>query len=43
MDFAVSADHRMKRKESEKIDKYPHLPREQKNTKHEGGGYTICN
>ena len=31
MDFAFSLDHRMKRKENEKIDKYSDLTRELKN------------
>ena len=42
--FAVSADHRVKLKESEKRDKYFDLAREVKKTiEHESEGYTNCN
>ena len=41
VDFAVSADHRIKPKESEKKDKYLDLARELKKTmEHEGDDYT---
>ena len=45
VDFVVSADHRLKRKGSEKRDKYLDLARElKKNTmEHEGDGDTNCN
>ena len=43
VDFTVPADHRIKLKESEKIDKYFHLAREEKKTmEHEGDNYTNC-
>ena len=43
MDFAVSAEHRVKLKESEKKDKYLDLTRELKKTiEHEGDNYTNC-
>ena len=43
MDFAVSADHREKAKESKKKDKYPDLTRELKKTmEHESDGDTNC-
>ena len=43
VDFAVSADHRIKLKECEKRDKYPDLARELKKTmEHEGDNYTNC-
>ena len=44
MDFAVSADNRVKWKESEKKDKYLDLAREWKKTvEHESDGCTNCN
>ena len=44
MDFAVSADHRVKLKESEKKDKYLELARELKNTgEYDSGSHTNCN
>ena len=46
MDFAVSADHRVKFKESEKRDKYLDLARELKKkqtVEHESDDYTNCN
>ena len=44
VDFAVSADHRIKLKESEKRDKYLDLARELKKTvEHAGDNYTNCN
>ena len=43
IDFAVSADHRIKLKECEKKDKYHGLARElKKNMEHEGDNYTNC-
>ena len=43
VDFAVSADHRIKAKECEKKDKYFDLARELKKTmEHEDGDYTNC-
>ena len=43
MDFTVSADHRVKLKESEEKDKYPDVARELKKTvEHESNGYTNC-
>ena len=42
MDFAVLADHRVKRKENEKMEKYLDLAREQKVVKYEGDGDTDC-
>ena len=43
VDFAVSADHRIKLKKCEKKDKYLDLMRELKKTmEHEGGNYTNC-
>ena len=43
VDFAVSADHRIKLKECEKKDKYLDLARELKKTmKHEGDDCTNC-
>ena len=44
MDFAISADHRGKIKESEKIDKYFNLAKKtEKIVKHESDGDTNCN
>ena len=49
VDFAVSADHRVNLKESEKKDKYLDLARElkknktKKTVKHESDDYTNCN
>ena len=44
MDFAVSTDHRIKLKESEKKDKYLDLARELKKTvEHESAVYTNSN
>ena len=44
VDFAVSADHRIKLKEREKRDKYLDLARELKKTmEHKGDKYTNCN
>ncbi len=45
VDFAVSADHRIKLKECEKRDKYLDLARELKKTtvEHAGDNYTNCN
>ena len=44
VDFAVPADHRIKRKDSEKKDKYIDLARELKKTmEHDGDNYTNCN
>ena len=44
VDFAVLPDHRIKRKESEKKDKYLDLARElkKKTMEHEGDDYTYC-
>ena len=42
MDFAVSADHRVKLKESEETDKYLDLARELKTMEHERDGDTNC-
>ena len=43
LDFALSADHRIKLKECEKKDKYLDLARELKKTmEHEGDNYTNC-
>ena len=42
MDFAVSTDHRVKLKESEKKDKYRDFTREQKTMKDEGDSDTNC-
>ena len=43
VDFAVSADHRIKLKECEKRDKYLNLARELKKTmEHEDENYTNC-
>ena len=43
IDFAVPADHRIKRKECETRDKYLDLARELKKTKeHKGDNYTNC-
>ena len=43
-DFAVPADHRIKLKECEKMDKYLDLARELKKTmEHEGDNCTNCN
>ncbi len=43
MDFAVSADHRIKLKECEKKDKYLNFARDLKKTmEHEGDNYTNC-
>ena len=43
VDFAVSADHRIKLKECEKRDKYIDLARELKKTmEYEGDNYTNC-
>ena len=39
VDFAISADHKMKIKESEKIDKYLRV---EKHIKHEGDGDANC-
>ena len=42
-DFAIPADHRVKIKESKKIDKYLGLARELKTAvEHEGNGETNC-
>ena len=44
MDFAVPADHRVKLKESEKMDKYMDFVRELKKTvEQESDDYTNCN
>ena len=44
VDFAVSADHRIKLKECEKWDNYLDLTRELKKTvEHAGDNYTNCN
>ena len=44
VNFAVSADHRIKLKECEKKDKYLKLARElKKNMEHAGDNYTNCN
>ena len=44
MDFAISADHRIKLKESKKRDKYLDFARELKKTmEHEGDSDTNCN
>ena len=44
VDFAVSADHRLKLKECEKKDKYLDLARGLKKTmEHAGDNYTNCN
>ena len=44
MDFAVTTDHRVKLKESEKRDKYLDLAREMEKTmEHENDGDTDCN
>ena len=44
VDFAVSADHKVKLKESEKRDKCPNLARELKKTvENESNAYTSCN
>ena len=44
VDFAVSTDHRVKLKESQKRDKYLNLARELKKTEeHENDVYTNCN
>ena len=43
VDFAVSADHWVKLKESEKRDKYQDLARELINVEHEDGGDANCN
>ena len=48
MDFAVSADHKVKLKETEKSDKYLDLARELKNKQkkameHESNSDTNCN
>ena len=44
VDFAVPADHRVKLKENEKMDKYLDLARELKKTvEHESDDYTNCN
>ena len=41
MDFAVTADHKIKLKESKKMDKYLDLARElKKPMEHEGDNYT---
>ena len=44
MDFAVPVDHRIKIKESEKMNKYLDLVREliKKNVEHEGDSDTNC-
>ena len=44
MDFAVAADHRLKRKENKKIHKYLNLARgrKQDTVKHEGDDDTSC-
>ena len=43
VEFAVSADHRINLKESEKKDKYLDLARElKKNVEHESDNYTNC-
>ena len=44
VDFAIPADHRLKRKECEKKDKYLDLARELKKTvERAGDNYTNCN
>ena len=43
VDFTLSADRRIKLKESEKKDKYLDLSRELKTMEHEGDDYTNCN
>ena len=44
VDFAVTADHRIKLKECEKKDKYLHIAREVENTmEHADDNYTNCN
>ena len=44
MELAISADHRVKIKESEKSDKYLDLARElKKASEHESDGDTNCN
>ena len=42
MEFAVPIDHKMKIKESEKIDKHLDLARELKKVEREGDGDTSC-